>query len=342
MHFASPWFLLGLPLLGAVLWRWRRARRERSVFRYSDLGGLDPARRGLRARAHRALPFVRVMALCLLIIALARPQRERGLAQIETEGIDIVLVLDVSGSMAARDSDDESTAMDEDRLTVAKAAVRQFIRGLHDDRLGLVVFAGRAFTQCPLTLDYQMLTDLLEDVHLNMVEDGTAIGMAVATALTRLRNEETASRVIVLLTDGENNRGEIDPVSAARAAEALGVKIYAVGVGSPEGAPIPRGRSWATGRIQYAYGPDGKPLLSKLDEETLEEVARLSGGQYYRATDQRTLQSIYDNIWKLEKSQFEIEAYQRYSELFVWLLWPGLGLVLLEAALSATWLRKVP
>jgi Ca-activated chloride channel family protein len=336
MHFAAPWFLLGLPVVGASFWWRRRAHGAPASVRHSDLAGTRLEHPGLRVRAFRSLPVVRAVALGLLVIALARPQQERGLAHIETEGIDIVLVLDASGSMSTRDFDTG------DRLTVAKSVVDKFVRGLHNDRVGLVVFAGRAFTQCPLTLDYGILLGLLDQIHQNMIEDGTAIGMAISAALNRLRQSDSKSRIMVLLTDGENNRGEIDPVSAARAAEALGVRIYAVGVGNPQGTPVPAGRSWATGRTQYAYGPDGKLLLSRLDEKTLQEVARLSGGRYFNASDEHTLQNIYDSIWKLEKSQFEVKAYQRFSELFGYLLWPGLGLLLLETVLSATWLRKMP
>ncbi len=336
MHFASPWFLLALPAPILLTWlKLHHGRQRAGAVRFSDLRALAGAPGGIRAAAWQALPLLRATALCLLIVALARPHQFKGLQELETEGIDMVLALDVSGSMSAEDMGGAT------RLTAAKQVVEKFIEGLRNDRVGLVVFAGRAFTQCPLTLDYGMVQRLLGQVRLGMVEDGTAIGMALATAASRLKDSEAKSKLIILLTDGQNNRGEIDPLTAAKAAEALGIKVYAIGVGSEKGVPIPQDVHPIYG-VRYRRNPDGSLQLSKLDVKTLKEIARLSGGQFFRADDPSTLRRVYDDIWKMEKSKFQVRAFQRYRELFAYFLWPGLALLLLEIVLSQTWLRKLP
>jgi Ca-activated chloride channel family protein len=334
MEFAEPWWLGLLILVPVVAWLLRRPGDGRSGgITYPDVWSL---RRNVSARllAARALPWLSVIALALLIVAMARPRQLQEVVQVSAEGIDIVLTLDISGSMRAEDFQPDN------RFVVAKRVLQRFIEGTEGDRLALVVFAGKAFTQCPLTLDHDMLLRLLDDVELGMVEDGTAVGMAIATGAARLEKSEAESRVIILLTDGRNNAGAIDPVTAAKAAGAIGVKVYAVGVGTEEGARIPIDDRFL-GRT-YARNPDGSFKRTKMDEETLREVAELSGGRYFRAADPDALQSIYEEIRSLEKSRFETTEYRRYEELAGRLIIPAAALLGLQVLLSCTWLRKVP
>ena len=334
MEFAQPWWLLLLALIPVVGWMLRRPGDEGS-------GGMSyPAIRALgrpvtaRVRASRALPWITVIALTILIVAMARPRTLQEVVEVSSEGIDIVLALDISGSMRARDFPPDN------RFEVAKRVLTRYVERSQHDRLGLVIFAGKAFTQCPLTLDHDMLLRLLEDVEIGMVEDGTAIGMAIATAAARLERSEAESRVIILLTDGRNNTGAIDPITAAKAAGAIGVKIYAVGVGSTEGARMPIDDP-VFGRT-YAHDPEGDLDRTAIDEESLREVARLSGGQYFSAADPETLDNIYEQIRTLEKSRFETTEYRRYQELAGPLILSALGLLALQVLLSCTWLRKIP
>jgi Ca-activated chloride channel family protein len=334
MEFAQPWWLLLLALVPVIGWMLRRPGDPGSGgMTYPDVRGLSGTVTA-RMRAARARPWLTVIALSLLIVAMARPRRLQEVVEVSAEGIDIVLTLDISGSMRAEDFQPDN------RFVVAKRVLRRFIERTHDDRLALVVFAGKAFTQCPLTLDHEMVLRLLKDVELGMVEDGTAIGMAIATSAARLEESDAESRVVILLTDGRNNAGAIDPVTAAKAAGAIGVKVYAVGVGSEQGARIPIDDP-RFGRM-YARNPDGSYQRTKMDEETLEQVAELSGGQYFRAADPDSLQKIYEEIRSLEKSRFETTEYRRYEELAGELILPALALLAVQVLLSCTWLRKVP
>lgn len=321
MDFANPYFLLALVAL-PLLARWlhRPGERRSSALRYSEVRVL-PGEPLTRAALARAVPWLGLVALGFLVVGMARPRSLQEVTPLSAEGIDIVLVFDISGSMQARDF------RPRDRFTVAKGVLQDFIAGSEGDRLALVVFAAKAFTQCPLTLDYEVLQGLLKQVEIGMVDDGTAIGMAIATAASRLARSESKSRIIILLTDGENNMGQIDPVTAAKAAGALGIKIYAVGVGSKRGALV---------RTREGM------FIAKLDEETLQRVAALSNGKYFRAADPNALERIYAEIRKLEKSKFEIEEYRRYEELAGRFLWWGASLLGLQVLLSCTWLRKVP
>ncbi|MEA3403292.1 MAG: VWA domain-containing protein [Armatimonadota bacterium] len=334
MELARPLWLLLLLALPGVVWLMRRPGSRRSgAMAYPDVWDLR-ARRTPRTVAARALPWLSVVALALMVVAMARPRRLEEVVSVTSEGIDIVLALDISGSMRAEDFQPRN------RFNVAKSVLQRFVAGTEGDRLALVVFAGKAFTQCPLTLDYEMLQQLLSQVELGMIEDGTAIGMAIATAAARLEKSEAASRVIILLTDGVNNAGAIDPITAAKAAGAVGVKVYAVGVGTEEGARIPIDDP-LFGRT-YARNPDGTFKRTEMDEETLRAVAELSEGEYYRAADPNALEEIYETIRTLEKSEFESRQYRRYQELAPALLWPAMGLLAVQVLLSCTWLRKVP
>ena len=327
-EFADPaflWLLLAVPALAWWYFR-RRARRGGSLV-YSDLAAVRRAdiRRGGRWR--HVLPVLRLLALTALVVAFARPRAGVTSENVLTEGIDIVLVLDISSSMLAED-------LEPNRIDAAKQVAADFVSGRLNDRIGLVVFAGQAFTQVPLTLDYGVVRDLMDELDVGMVEDGTAVGMGLATAIKRLNESVAESKVVVLLTDGRSNRGEIDPLTAAQMAQALGVRVYTIGAGSRGTARVPvddplMGRRYATVRVD-------------VDEETLAEVASITGGQYFRATDTESLASIYQEIDELETTEIEVQNFTRYTELFHFPLAAGLLLLLVEAGLANTVLRKLP
>ena len=327
-EFADPaflWLLLALPVL-AWWYFGRRVRRGGSLV-YPDLTAVRRAdiRRGGRWR--HALPVLRLLALAALVVAFARPRAGVTTENVLTEGIDIVLVLDISSSMLAED-------LEPNRIDAARQVAAGFVSGRLNDRIGLVVFAGQAFTQVPLTLDYGVVRELMDELDVGMVEDGTAVGMGLATAIKRLNESVAESKVVVLLTDGRNNRGEIDPLTAAQMAQALGVRVYTIGAGSRGTARVPvddplLGRRYATVRVD-------------VDEETLAEVANTTGGRYFRATDTESLASIYREIDELETTEIEVQNFTRYTELFHVPLAAGLLLLLMEAGLANTILRKLP
>ena len=334
MGFAQPWWLLLLLLLPAIGWFLRQpGSRDSGAVAYPSVLSL-PSSHSFRLAAARVLPWLSVIALALLVFAMARPQRLVEVGLVTSEGIDIILALDISGSMRAEDFGPRN------RFEVARDVLEQFIARSEGDRLGLVIFAGKAFTQCPLTTDHEMVKRLLKDVEIGMVEDGTAIGMAIATAAARLEQSDSASRIIILLTDGVNNTGAIDPITAAKAAGALGIRIHAVGVGNPEGGRIPI-EDPVFGRT-YARDPEGGYRAMDFDEEELRRIAALSGGEYFSAADTDTLEQIYQQIRTLEKSDFETTEYRRYEELSGRLIGYALVLLALQILLSCTWLRKVP
>ncbi len=329
IRFANPEFLVLLllvPLL--VVWHLRRRPRVEGTLRYSNLGVLKKTRPSLKMRLRQGLFGLRVLALALLIIAFARPQSGHTEEEVTAEGIDIMLAVDISSSMLAEDFKPRN------RITVAKMVAGDFIRGRHNDRIGLVIFSGQSYTQVPLTLDYGVLLNLLNQVKVGMIEDGTAIGMALANAVNRLRNSRAKSKVIILLTDGRNNRGEIDPITAAQLAEAMGIRVYTIGVGK-------RGE---------ALYPIEDPLFGKryvrmpvqIDEDVLKRVAQITGGRYFRATNKSGLEQIFREIDQLEKTKIEVKSFTRYRELFENYLYVALGLVLVEVVLANTKLRKLP
>lgn len=334
MTFAYPWALVGLALLPVLGWWLARAVSAQSArVTYSDLRLLKRGTSG-RVLAARALPWLRLPALALLILAVARPQTPAGFQQSGDLGIDIMLVLDISGSMTAEDFRPKN------RFEVAREVLQEFIKQAGVHRLGLVVFSAKAFTQCPLAADHAIVSQLLDRVHIGMIEDGTAIGMAIATAAQRLEASKAKSKVIILLTDGVNNRGEIDPPTAAEAAASLGIKIYAIGVGREGGAPIPVPDPLFGKR--YARNQAGQILMTKLDEPMLKKIAATTGGQYFRATDADALRRIYAQIDKMEKTQFAGKRERRFDEQFARFAWPGLWLLVVQLVLGATWLRKSP
>jgi Ca-activated chloride channel family protein len=318
-------FLAALPLL--VYWYAARRARKGGTLRYSNVRTLKRSDRGRAVRYRHALFAMRLLALAALIVAFARPQTGVTGENVTTEGIDIVLVLDVSSSMLAED-------LEPNRIEAAKLVAADFAGGRTNDRVGLVAFAGEAFTQAPLTLDHHVIVDLLSQLDVGMIEDGTAVGMGLAMAVKRLQDSEAESKVVVLLTDGRNNRGEIDPATAAQAAQALGVRVYAIGAGRRGTARVPVDDPY--------FGKRYVQMRVDIDEEALQEVAELTGGRYYRATDRESLENIYREIDELETTEIEVEHYTRYGELFFYPLTFGLALLVLELALGNTVLRKIP
>ncbi len=328
-EFATPYALLLLlliPLL--ILWLVRYGRRRRSEIVFSDLSLVKAVRPGGRIWADFISPGLKILGLTLLIVALARPRTSSVNVETETEGIDIILTLDISGSMKAEDFKPKN------RLYVAKQVIRDFIKSRTSDRIGLVVFAKESFTQCPLTLDYNILLNFLDEVTFGMVEDGTAIGMALANSCNRLKDSPAKSKVIILLTDGVNNAGEIDPVTAAEIAKTLGIKVYAIGAGRPGPAPYPVD--------DPVFGRRYVNVENEIDEESLRKIADLTGGKYFRATDEKGLKHIYEEISSLERTKIKTTQYLQFNELYLYFLISGLGLILIEVVLSQTRFRKLP
>ena len=325
--FANPmflWLLLLLPAIGYYLW-WRR-KKLTVTLQFSSLQIFKNIPQTLRERLRHVPLALRLLAIAVFIIALARPQSVSDKQNISTEGIDIVLELDLSGSMLAED-------FNPNRIEAAKQVASEFIDGRTNDRIGLVVFSAESFTQCPLTTDYPVLKNLLREVKNGMIADGTAIGLAIANGVNRLKDSKAKSKVMILLTDGVNNRGEIDPITAARIAATYGIRIYTVGVGAQGEAPYP---------VQTQFGIRRQLIPVDLDEKGLTQVADMTGGKYYRATDNRKLKAIYKEIDQLERTKIEVTAYKRYSELYGGWLFAGLLAVLVEIGLNVTVLRRNP
>jgi Ca-activated chloride channel homolog len=329
LHFANPWLLLWLACIPLAVWRYiRRARGGQGSLRFASTVALEGVRPPWTVRARHVLFGMNMLALALSITALARPQKGTEEEEVLTEGVDIIVALDASGSMAAEDFEPRN------RLFVAKLVVRQFIEGLKHDRAGLVVFAGKAFTRCPLTLDYGVLLNVVEDVQLGGIEDGTAIGNALATCLNRLRESKAKSKVIILATDGINNRGEIQPLDAAEIARTLGVKIYAVGIGSQGTARVPVN--------DPNYGKVYVDMPVEIDEASLTRIAEMTGGLYYRATDKPSLEKIFQDIGRLEKTRIQVRSYTHYDERFPDFLVPAMLLTLIATLAGFTRFAKLP
>jgi len=329
LHFANPWFLLLLILVPLLVWRYsRRIRQGEGPLRLASTISLEGVPTPWTVRIRHALFGLKMLSLALAIIAFSRPQRGTDDEEILTDGVDIILTLDASGSMAAEDFAPRN------RLYVAKKVVGQFIEGRKSDRIGLVVFAGKALSRCPLTLDYNVLLGVLDAVELGAMQDGTAIGSAIATSVNRLRGSKAKSKVIILVTDGVNNRGEIQPLDAASIAETLGIKIYTVGVGSRGMARVPV--------TDPRFGKIYTNLPVEIDEDSLTRISEMTGGIYYRATDRSSLEKIFAEIGQLETTKIEVKTYRRYNELFLPLLLPALGLVLVEIVAGHTRFQKLP
>ncbi len=316
--FAEPWWLVLLVLPAAWLW-WRRRRKPDSIlFSRVDLLARGPS---LGQWAARAMVAARCLSMCAVVVALAQPRAGARVEQVSGDGISIVLAIDLSSSMLAEDFQPQN------RLEVAKDRVKQFIMGRTVDQVGIVAFSGEALTQVPLTVDYPVLLAAVDNLQPGQLEDGTAIGTAIATSANRLKSAPGRSKVLILLTDGVNNRGTIDPRTAAKAAAAIGVRIYTIGVGTEGMAPVPVGRG--VFGLRYELRP------VELDEPLLEFIAQTSGGRYFRARDGQSLQRIYQQIDQLERSPIRAKRYVRYRELYRWPLGVALLAVFVELGLLA-------
>jgi len=325
--FAYPWilyFLLVIPLM--ALWYWFKGRNSSPSINYSSLNIFKELKPTWRERLKYIPNILRMLAVALLIIALARPQNFQSGENIYSEGIDITMVLDISGSMLAED-------LKPNRLEAAKEVIDAFVQARTSDRIGLVVFARDAFTQCPLTIDYSVLRNLLGEIKSGMIEDGTAIGNAIANGVNRLKDSKAKSKVMILLTDGVNNAGEVDPISAAQIAKKFNIRVYTIGVGTRGEAPYP---------VQTPFGIRYQMVPVEIDENVLKEIAKTTAGEYFRATDNKKLEEIYNTIDKLEKTKLEVTSYRNAKELYYSWLGGGLILLILELGLSRTILRKLP
>lgn len=336
MKFNSPEFIWLFALIPIVLaykfYILRRAKKGGIRFPLAFMS--TDIHRSWRSRLVFIPDLLRLLVLIFLTFALMQPQYGLEREEVTRQGIDIMISIDVSGSMAAED-------FKPDRLTAAKKITENFIGGLVDHRIGLVVFAGLSLTQCPLTIDYGVVTELLRRTTLNMLKaDGTAIGDAIINAVYKFSadKKEKRDKVIILLTDGENNAGVVDPLESAKIASDRGVRIYTVGVGSIEGAPIPIIRG---GRKMYAQNNDGSLYIPKIDEQLLKDIAYMTGGQYFRATDNDALEKIYQRIATLEKGKIDVSKTVQYSERFYWFLAPAFCLLLCEIYLRTRVFQRV-
>ena len=331
MSFAQPWFLLLLALLPLLAW-WRGKRGQQAAFLYSSVQLVKSVANLRRSRAGQFLAAIRWLTLGLFIVGLARPQLIESEASVKASGVDIVVALDLSGSMESEDFELRGERVN--RLVIAKDVLKKFIDRRPSDRIGLVAFAGKPYIATPLTLDHDFLEQNIDRLQLHSIEDGTAIGAGLAAAVNRLRDIESKSKIVILMTDGQNNAGKVPPLTAAEAAEALKIKVYTIGVGTRGTAPMPRMDLF--GRKRYVQVP------VDIDEDTLKAIADKTGGKYYRADSSETLKAIYDQIDKMETTEREMKKYVRIEELFPWAVIPGFGLLLLEILLSHTIWRRLP
>ena len=326
MIFRHPAFFL-LLLLIPFIWTLAK-RRQKLELPFSTFSCLEKRPWTLRMMLYKMLPCLRVLVLILLITAMARPCHVSSDREFQTHGLDIMISLDLSGSMLAEDFQPEN------RIYVAKQEAVKFIQGRENDRIGLVVFAKKAFTQCPLTLDYRILIELLSELRVGMIADGTAIGMGIATAVNRLRDSDAKSKVLILITDGANNSGNIDPITAAELARTFDIKIYTIAVGRGGLVPFPID--------DPLFGKRYVQANVEIDEMTLKRIADITGGLFFRARDPQSLSEIYEKINRLEKSEVKVKEYKSYKELFPIFLVPALLFLLIDILFRQTVLLKVP
>ncbi|HUN54806.1 MAG TPA: VWA domain-containing protein [Smithella sp.] len=331
MRFQNFWFILLLLALPLAHY-FAVAKKPVSLPHPDLLGKLRGRLPGIKIKTRLPL-YLRLTALILLVLALMRPQHGYVADTSNRSGADIMVALDVSSSMNAED-------MKPNRITAAKDILAQFIKGRPQDRIGLVIFAGKSYLQCPLTTDHTAVLNYLDQVRIGMIEDSTAIGMGLATCVNRLKDSQAKTKIILLLTDGDNNAGEIDPVTAARMAQALDIKIYAVGIGDPNGAPIKVQDQF--GRWDYARYPNGALFLTKMNEEGLRQISAVSEGGYFMAGDNQKLKAIFSAIDKMEKTKFEAKDVFIFDEYFAWFVWPALMLLILEWLYRRFYLRSLP
>ena len=326
IEFANPkllWLLLLVPL--AIIWYILRHKKQEASVNFSDLKGMVKLPKTWKAYLRHLLFALKMAALALLIVALARPQSSSTNSTSNIEGIDIVMAMDVSGSMLARD-------LKPDRLTAAKNVASDFVKDRPGDRMGLVIFSGETFTQVPLTTDHGVMLNMLSEMKNGLIDDGTAIGDGLATAISRLKDSEAISKVVILLTDGMNNAGSVDPYTAAEMAKLFGVRVYTIGVGSYGTAPYP---------VQTPFGTQMQQMKVEIDEKLLTTIANSTGGKYFRATNNQKLDEIYAEIDKLERSKIEVTEFRRLHEEFYPLVAWALALLLLEFLLRKTIFRTL-
>lgn len=324
--FAHPDFLYGLiavPL--AIIWYVFRHNKQQAYLQFSDTSLFTGYSKSWKVYFRHSLFALRWLAISLLIVSIARPQTSSSKQNLTIEGIDIIISLDVSGSMLARD-------LKPDRLEASKDVAVEFIKNRPNDRIGLVIFSGETFTQVPLTTDHSVLINMFTDIKSGMIEDGTAIGDGLATAVSRLRDSKAISKVVILLTDGVNNAGSVDPMTAAEIAKVFGIRVYTVGVGSYGTAPYP---------VQTPFGIQLRDMKVDIDEPLLQNIANQTDGRYFRATSNKQLEEIYREIDQLERSKIDVTEFKRKHEEFFPLAVLALGLLLLEFLLRQTLLRSV-
>ena len=327
MQFANPGYLyLLLLLVPLIAWYIIRLSKMQASFKLASTNAFKGMKPNLRVYL-RHLPFaLRVISIALIIVVIARPQAINSWKETESQGIDIVLALDVSGSMLSQD-------LQPNRLEAAKKVASEFVNDRKNDKIGLVIFAGESFTQCPLTTDHKVLLNLLKEVNFGMIEDGTAIGLGLANSVNRLKDSPSKSKVIILLTDGTNNRGQIAPLTAADLAKSYGIRVYTIGVGTKGMAPTP---------VQTPFGMRIQNMPVDIDEKTLTEIASLTGGQYFRAVDTEGLREVYHEIDQMEKYLISVQNVTQKQELFLPFALVALALILIELILRRTWLRTIP
>jgi len=326
IEFSNPkllWLLALVPL--AILWYVLRHKKQEASMQFSDTNGFAQLPKTWKAYLRHLLFALKMAALALLIVALARPQSSSTNSTSNIEGIDIVMAMDVSGSMLARD-------LKPDRLTAAKNVASDFVKGRPGDRMGLVIFSGETFTQVPLTTDHGVMLNMLAEMKNGLIEDGTAIGDGLATAISRLKDSEAISKVVILLTDGLNNAGSVDPYTAAEIAKLYGIRVYTIGVGSYGTAPYP---------VQTPFGTQIQQMKVEIDEKLLTQVANSTGGKYFRATSNQKLDEVYQEIDKLERSKIEVTEFRRLHEEFYPLVAWALALLLIEFLLRKTIFRTL-
>lgn len=338
MSFAHPYILLLLLLVPLLAWL-KGKRNRQPAFLYSSVQLVKGIIGITRSSAGSILLKMRWLAFVLFIIALAQPRFSLSETKVSASGVDIVIALDMSGSMSAEDEGFELNGQQATRFAIAKDVLKKFVEKRPNDRLGLVIFATHAFVVVPPTLDHDFLSANLERLDMNMQgfdDHATAIGSALSTSLNRLRDLKSKSKIVILMTDGENNSGKVPPLTAAEAAQALGIKVYTIGVGTRGVARI------FTGQMDFAGRKVYQKIPVDVDEATLTKIADMTHGKYYRADSSETLKKIYTDIDRLEKTDAEVKKYTQYNELFPWVILPGLFLLLLEIILSNTIWRKLP
>lgn len=328
--FANFWVLWLIPVVMvlSLLWWYFRQQKQYPTLTFSDTASFKGFQNPVKGVIKKYSPLLRLLSLIFLLIAIARPQSTYDESKVTTEGIDIVLAMDLSTSMMAHD-------FKPNRIEAAKQTALEFIDGRPNDRIGLVVFAGESFTQCPVTIDHAVVKNLLHGIRNGLLEDGTAIGMGLATSLQRLKESESKSKVIILMTDGVNNRGIIDPATAADIAMQLGVRVYTIGIGTNGQAYTPVAMD-GQGNLIYDWAP------VEIDEALLQDVSKKTGGQYFRATDNKKLKSIFDQIDKLEKTKINVSALSHKTEKFYLFALIAALLLAVEWILRYTFLRSIP